>query len=89
MPWSADAGRLLGQRVRQLRDEKALTQEALAQLAGCTKNHVQVIEAAGRAAPGRVDMGRQINLRMDTLFGIAEALDVHPWDLIKEAATGA
>ncbi|WGX94849.1 helix-turn-helix domain-containing protein [Nocardioides sp. L-11A] len=84
MPWDADAGRLLGKRVRQLRAEKNLTQEALAHLAGCTKNHVQVIEAAGR-----LDVGRPINLRLSTLFGIAEALEVEPWDLIKESATGA
>lgn len=84
VPWDAEAGRLLGKRVRELRDEKDMTQETLAHLAGCTKNHVQVIEAAGR-----LDMGRPINLRLSTLFGIAAALDVEPWDLIKESASGS
>ena len=61
-----------------------MSQETLAHLAGCSKNHVQVIEAAGR-----IDMGRPINLRLSTLFGIAEALGVEPWDLVRESAVGA
>lgn len=78
MPWTTDTSRLLGQRVRELREEQALSQEALAHKAGCSKNHIQVIEAAGR-----LDMGRPINLRLTTLYGLAEALGVEPWDLVR------
>lgn len=56
-----------------------MSQETLAHRAGCSKNHVQVIEAAGR-----LDVGRPINLRMTTLYGIADALGVEPWDLVPD-----
>ncbi|MCR1782046.1 helix-turn-helix transcriptional regulator [Nocardioides carbamazepini] len=84
MPWDDEVARLLGGRVRQLRERRAMSQEALACRAGCSKNHVQVIEAAGRA-----DLGRPINLRLSTLFGLADALGVEPWDLVREPAAGA
>ncbi len=78
MPWTAATSRELGKRVRELREEKSMSQEALAHKAGCSKNHVQVIEAAGR-----LDVARPINLRMSTFYGIADALGVEPWDLIR------
>jgi transcriptional regulator with XRE-family HTH domain len=58
-----------------------MSQEALAHLAGCSKNHIQVIEAAGRAGHARV-----INLRLTTLYGLAEALGLTPWALIESAS---
>lgn len=78
MPWNAATSRLLGQRVRELRHQRDLTQEALAYRAGCSKNHIQVIEKAGQ--PGA---RREVNLRMKTLYGIADALGVEPWDLVR------
>lgn len=55
-----------------------MSQEALAHKAGCSKNHVQVIEAAGR-----LDEAKPINLRLSTFYGIADALGVEPWDLVR------
>jgi len=79
VPWDAETSRVLGQRVRQLREERRITQEALAHEAGCSKNHVQVIEAAARPGASRV-----VNLRLTTLYGIAEALGVEPFDLVRD-----
>jgi transcriptional regulator with XRE-family HTH domain len=83
VPWDDDAARLLGRRVRRLREGLVLSQEALAHRAGCSKNHVQLIEAAGRRAPAR-----PVNLRLTTLYGLADALGVTPWDLVRDPDPG-
>lgn len=77
MPWTATESRLLGQRVHELRIQRKLTQERLAQYAHCSKNHIQVIEKAGRSE----DL--VVNLQMETLYGLADALEVDPWDLVR------
>ena len=78
VPWTVESSRVLGRRVGQFRNERSLSQEALAHLAGVSKNHVQVIEAAGRP-----DSRKLLNLRLETLYGLAEALGVDPWDLVR------
>jgi transcriptional regulator with XRE-family HTH domain len=62
-----------GQRVRQLRLARALTQEQLAQLAGLHPTYVGGIERGER------------NLGLDNVLKLAKALAVHPSELF---ATG-
>lgn len=77
--WDDAAAVVLGRRVRRLREECGLSQEALARRADCSKNHLQVIEAAGRGVVARV-----VNPRLTTLYGLADALGVEPWDLVRD-----
>ncbi|MDQ6525624.1 helix-turn-helix transcriptional regulator [Nocardioides sp. LHD-245] len=89
MPWDDGDARVLGRRVRRLREDRAMSQEALARRAGCSKNHVQLIEAAGRAAEAPPRGARPINLRLSTLYGLADALGVQPWELVRDPGTDA
>jgi transcriptional regulator with XRE-family HTH domain len=56
--------RRLGRRVRTLREERALTQEDAAELAGLDARHFQAIEAG------------ESNVTMATLHGLAKSFDV-------------
>lgn len=80
MGWTKESALELGRRIRQLRKDRALTQETLAHRAGITKNQVQLLEAGRGSA--RED-GPSSNPRATTLFGLAEALDVPASDLIR------
>lgn len=80
----------LGWRVRTLRVDRGMSQERLANIAGVSRNQVQNIEASrnnarrndGRLAPGPG------NPRLDTLFALAEALDVRLVDLLPHQLGG-
>lgn len=61
----------LGKAIRQLREERSMTQEALAQEAGVTVGHMSMIER-GHSNP-----------TWGTVKGIAAALDVMVADLAK------
>jgi transcriptional regulator with XRE-family HTH domain len=54
----------IGRRVRQLRRSRGFTQEGLAELVGNTWKHI-----------GQIERG-QVNVGIDTLAGIAQALEV-------------
>jgi transcriptional regulator with XRE-family HTH domain len=62
----------IGERLRQLREERALRQEDLAELAGVGKNTVNRIEK-NRTEP-----------HMTTVRKLAEALKVDPRELVKD-----
>ncbi|MFT0846604.1 helix-turn-helix transcriptional regulator [Actinomycetaceae bacterium L2_0104] len=79
MQWDAGTAREFGDNIRTLRRAANLSQEALAHLAGITKNQVQLIEA-GRGT-GR-ENGPISNPRMKTLFGLASALETSPAALL-------
>ncbi len=79
MAWDRDAARALGEEIRALRRAAHLSQEALAYRAGITKNQVQLIESGGGSAR---ESGPISNPRMKTLFGLAEALEIEPSDLL-------
>ena len=73
----AQAVRLLGEKVRALREARGLTQEQLAHATGIARDQIQNIEhnrnnskdsATGRPGPG--------NARLDTLFLLAQELQV-------------
>ncbi len=61
----------VGQVIGRLRNEKGLSQEALSALAGISRSHLTLIENGYKT------------LRLDTLWHIAEALDVRPSTLIR------
>ncbi|MDU0366887.1 helix-turn-helix transcriptional regulator [Microbacterium sp. KSW4-17] len=81
MVWREAHAQVFGETVRRLRREAKLTQEALAHTVGISKNHIQLIEA-GRGA-SRAD-GPSSNPRMTTVYGLADALNVRPADLLPE-----
>ncbi|MBP8919424.1 MAG: helix-turn-helix transcriptional regulator [Micropruina sp.] len=77
------AARLLGEKVRALREERGLTQEELAHRTGIARNQIQNIEHSrnnakdpltGRHGPG--------NARLDTVFRLAHELGVEVTYLI-------
>jgi len=63
--------KILGQRVRQLRHERRLSQEDLAGLASFHRNFIVLIEKGER------------NVTLRTLFALADALEVHPSQLFE------
>lgn len=69
---SADASAAFGRRVRELRDGQGLTQEQLAERAGITRNHLQLVELGVVNRRTREPM----NPRLGTLVGLARALGV-------------
>lgn len=73
----------LGAVLRQLRQDKGLSQERMAFTAGLTKNQIQLIEA-GRGS-GRRDSSGPSNPRLSTLVGLADVLGMKASDLLKSA----
>ncbi len=80
------AARLLGEKVRALREDRGLTQEDLSHRTGIARNQIQNIEhsrnnakdpVTGRHGPG--------NARLDTIFRLAHELDVEATYLIDPA----
>lgn len=69
--------------MRRMREDRGLSQEALAGQAGTTKNQVQLLEA-GRASGRKGEEGPS-NPRMTTLSGLADALDVTVSAMLAEA----
>ncbi|WDE02548.1 helix-turn-helix domain-containing protein [Thalassomonas actiniarum] len=59
-----------GAKLRQIRNEKDISQEALADKAGLTRSYI-----------GRIDRGR-INVSLATLYKLAEALEISPKELL-------
>ena len=72
-PGVDDQRKAFGQRVRLLRSERGLSQEALAQLAGLHRNYV-----------GGVERGER-NVGIDNIHALAAALGVHPSHLFAES----
>jgi transcriptional regulator with XRE-family HTH domain len=58
--------RLFGERLRELRTERGLSQERLAELAGLDRNYIGQIERAER------------NVALVNIIRIAKALDIEP-----------
>lgn len=83
MFWSEAGAKRLGVALRRLREERGLSQEALAFRAGVTKNQVQLIEA-GRSS-GRKDATGPSNPRLSTLAGLAEVMGMSVSALLAEA----
>jgi transcriptional regulator with XRE-family HTH domain len=69
--------RALGKAIRQLREERGMTQEALAQEAGVTVGHMSMIER-GHSNPtwGTVKgIAKALGIRMGELARMADSLD--------------
>lgn len=62
----------LGIAIAALRKMRGLSQEALAEKAGCSRSHISSIEAPGIVRP----------FSLEIFFNIADALDIDPADLI-------
>lgn len=69
----------LGERLRQIRERKGLSQEQVALDAGITVNTYGCIER------GRMPRGAAINPTLDTLFRILEALETTAEELTDES----
>jgi transcriptional regulator with XRE-family HTH domain len=67
------ARRIFSQRLRQIRQNKGLSQEELADLAGLHRTYVGSVERCER------------NISIDNMERLAKALDVDITDLLKEA----
>lgn len=63
---------LIGNVIQRFRNEKGMSQEVLSGLAGLDRTHYSKIERGLRSPT------------IDTLFKIAQALDVPPHELVKE-----
>lgn len=61
----------LMERVKRLREDLGLTQEAFAERAGLKYKHYQAVEA-----------GRKPNIQFATLIKLAEACGLEPWQLL-------
>ncbi|MFT3971364.1 MAG: helix-turn-helix transcriptional regulator [Micropruina sp.] len=81
-----EAARLLGEKVRALREDRGLTQEELAHRTGIARNQIQNIEHNRNnvkdPATGRPGHG---NARLDTIFRLAHELGVDVTYLIDPA----
>lgn len=62
----------LGREIRRHRNQKGLSQEKLAELAGLNRNYIGFVERAERSP------------RVTTIFRIARALGLHPAELIRD-----
>jgi transcriptional regulator with XRE-family HTH domain len=62
--------RAFGQVLRELRDARCLSQEALGDRAGCSKNNISLLE-----------LGKQ-NPSLLLLFDLAKALEISPEELV-------
>jgi transcriptional regulator with XRE-family HTH domain len=65
-----DFSRRFGQRLREIRSSKGMSQEQLAHAAGLHRTHVSLIECNRRS------------VRLETLERLAKALDVQPAQLL-------
>ena len=72
-PGAEEHRRAFGQRIRDLRSERGLSQEALAQLAGLHRNYVGGIERGER------------NVALDNIHALAAALGVQPSSLFADS----
>ena len=77
------AARLLGEKVRALREDRQITQEDLAHRTGIARNQIQNIEHnrnnSKDPVTGRPGMG---NARLETIFRLAHELQVEATYLI-------
>ena len=63
--------RSFGVVISRLRVRKGLTQESLSGLAGIARSHLAALENGGKT------------VRLDTLWRIAEALEISPGELVR------
>lgn len=61
----------IGQTIRNLRNEKRLSQDVLSGLAGIARTHLSMIENGSKQA------------NFETIWRIALALDMHPSELVR------
>jgi transcriptional regulator with XRE-family HTH domain len=79
--------RALATRVRKARRERDLSQEDLADRAGVSRSVVAELERSRLDQPkSREDPRRRPprNITLDSLFRMADALDIHPADLLDD-----
>ncbi|HVV13887.1 helix-turn-helix transcriptional regulator [Amycolatopsis sp.] len=79
--------RALATQVRRARRERDLSQEELADRAGVSRSVVAELERSRLDQPRRRQDPRKRpprNITLDTLFRMAEALEVHPAELLDD-----
>ena len=73
-PSGPDTGRrVFGERIRALRQNRGLSQERLAEMAGVHRTYLSSLERGER------------NVSLDNIYAIAEALGVSPAELFESA----
>jgi len=83
MGWRSGDARRLGKTLRELRNDRGMSQEDLAHASGLTKNQMSLLER-GRGS-GPIATAGASNPRMETLAGIAEALGMSVSELLAKA----
>lgn len=80
----------LGQRIRELREARELTQERLAELSGVHRNQIQNIENSRNNARDRTGQRQPgpANPQLDTIWAIAQVLEVRLTDLLPHQLGG-
>ena len=68
---TTDPRRLFGKQLRELRQERGISQEKLAEMADLHRNYVGVLERGGQFAS------------LDAICKLAHALKIKPADLLK------
>jgi len=81
--WNVESAQRFGKTVRRLRNERDLSQEALAYRSGISKNQLQLIEAGRNSAA--VGSDGPSNPRMSTIVGLASVLEVTAAELLADA----
>jgi diadenosine tetraphosphate (Ap4A) HIT family hydrolase/DNA-binding XRE family transcriptional regulator len=69
-----ETAKIVGQRIRELRRQRALTQEKLSDLSGVDSKHIQLMEGANPSNP-----------RVDTILSICKALDIRLSDFFSDS----
>ncbi|BCI82285.1 hypothetical protein MTY66_39100 [Mycolicibacterium sp. TY66] len=70
----------LGRRLAGLREERGLTQEALAEASGISRNHYQLLESGINNRKTK----RPANPRLSTLVALSDALGMSAAELVAE-----
>lgn len=72
-PGPDEGRRVFGERIRTLRQNRGLSQEHLAELAGVHRTYLSSVERGER------------NVSLDNIYAIAEALSISPAELFESA----
>lgn len=86
-PQFEEAAQLLGRKVAVLRQHRGLTQETLSERTGLSRNQIQNIEHSRGNQRGPNGQPRSGNARLDTVYVLAQVLDVRAADLVDPAVT--
>ena len=79
--WTQKQATEFAHTLRRLREDRGMTQEALAYASGLTKSAIQMLEA-GRSSSRDANGTRPSNPRLSTVYALARALQASPEQLL-------